>query len=469
MTETLTVPKAADTSAQDARRRQARKAIKSAAEGILLVVFIHGFKGTDATFLDFPSRLQHLLAETVPDLTAECVIFPAYETKGDLSEAVVRFADWLTTKTVEREVAAGGGAGCVKIVLCGHSMGGLLAADTLHEFVTSRPDRAAPLWPKIIACIAYDTPYFGLHPHVFKNQADKATQHVNSIRSLASVTFGSLAGLAAAKNASTDRTPDEKALPEPKASSSSSLPKPTEQTGWARWAPAIYAIGGAVVAGAAAGGLYYNREDLGVGYTWATDHMRYVGVLWDEPALKRRVETLIDTEEKEGVLFRTFYAEIPPPLPVLGDSMACTFIILPRLGARSRPHFIPMRNGLARDELQAHTGMFSSKTNDGYYQLGLETAKIIREAVMLGRGVFHPDDTLGVLQDNAHASPRKDVMPKRQESIKQTSMPKQISTPKRTSIPKQGLVPISEPPPPKARDNPSSTEDITNRPITATP
>lgn len=37
-------------------------------------------------------------------------------------------------------------------------MGGLLAADTLREFVNSRPDAKAPLWPKIIACIAFDTP-----------------------------------------------------------------------------------------------------------------------------------------------------------------------------------------------------------------------------------------------------------------------------------------------------------------------
>jgi hypothetical protein len=36
------------------------------------------------------------------------------------NEAVVRFADWLTTLTIEREVASGGGAGKAKIVLCGH-------------------------------------------------------------------------------------------------------------------------------------------------------------------------------------------------------------------------------------------------------------------------------------------------------------------------------------------------------------
>lgn len=37
-------------------------------------------------------------------------------------------------------------------------MGGLLAADSLLEFINTRPDQLAPLWPNIIACIAFDTP-----------------------------------------------------------------------------------------------------------------------------------------------------------------------------------------------------------------------------------------------------------------------------------------------------------------------
>lgn len=40
----------------------------------------------------------------------------------------------------------------------GASMGGLLAADTLREFVRTRPDQSAPLWPNIVACFAFDTP-----------------------------------------------------------------------------------------------------------------------------------------------------------------------------------------------------------------------------------------------------------------------------------------------------------------------
>ena len=55
---------------------------------------------------------------------------------------------------------------------------------------------------------------------------------------------------------------------------------------------------------------------------------------------------------------------------------------------------MPAKNTVAPDELQAHTGMFSGKSNDGYYQLGLETVKLVREAVMLGRGIFEDPDAV---------------------------------------------------------------------------
>ncbi|KAK0242575.1 hypothetical protein EDD85DRAFT_294862 [Armillaria nabsnona] len=355
------------------------KAVTQPASDLLLLVFIHGFKGDDETFLQFPQRMQHVLSDTIPDCTVESIVFPVYETKGDLNEAVVRFADWLTTLTVEREVASGGGAGKAKIVLCGHSMGGILAADTLREFVKTKPDQRAPLWPKIIACIAYDTPYLGLHPYVFKNSATKATEYVSTARTVGSALLGSFAGFGVKKAA--DSKPAAENTP----------PPPESKSSWSNWAPAAYAVGGALLAGAAAGGAYYRRDDLGVGYTWATDHMKYVRNLWDEPALHQRVDDLVDIEEQEGVVFRVFYTLLPP-VPRIHPNTR-TFIVLPKKNARSAGNFLPANNGVAPDELQAHTGMFGAKSNDGYYELGLQTAKIVREAVMLGRGIFEDPET----------------------------------------------------------------------------
>lgn len=190
-------------------------------------------------------------------------------------------------------------------------MGGLLAADTLLAMVHSRPDKDAPLWPRIIACIAFDTPvrqfwcliekrvdfmmrkYFGLHPYVFKNTATKAAEYADTARSIATGIFSGWAALNASKATKTSsktpaglikNVPAEDAVP------------------WVKWA----SYGGAALAAgaAAAGTAYYKREDLALGYAWATDHMKYVGNLWDEDKMRKRVESVIDVEGDLGVIFR---------------------------------------------------------------------------------------------------------------------------------------------------------------------
>ncbi|KAJ3970886.1 hypothetical protein EV361DRAFT_913841 [Lentinula raphanica] len=353
-------------------------AVVNIVSDLLLVIFIHGFKGDNDTFGKFPERLQHILTETVPNSSVECIVFPVYETKGNLNEAVVRFSDWLTELTVNKEVAHGGGAGKAKIVLCGHSMGGLLSADSIIEFFRTRPDTSAPLWPKIVACISFDTPYYGLHPYVFKNTATKAAQYANAAKSVGSAIWGSFTNNQSA--ASGSGTAPLAAITAP----------PTTESGWSKWAPIAYTVGGVVTAAAAAGGAaYWRRDDLGVGYSWATDHMKYVRNLWDEDALKRRVDSLIEIEKKEGVIFRNLYTLLPA-IPLV-HNLDRTFMILPKTDKRAMEHFLPAVNNIATDELQAHTGMFAAHSNDGYYKLGLDAAGFVREAVMLSRGTLEPE------------------------------------------------------------------------------
>lgn len=372
-------------------------------QDLLLLVFIHGFKGDDSTFRQFPSRLRHVLAETVKNIVVESVVFPAYETKGELNAAVVRFADWLTNLTVQREVAhgVGGGAGKAKIVLCGHSMGGLLAADSLIEFVRTRPDTMAPLWPNIVACLAFDTPYLGLHPHVFKNQANQAAGYIRSAHSLVS-SIGALRSTSTPPRAAPMAAIT--APPAPKASGG----------GW--WAPAAYAVGGALLAGAAAGTAYWKREDINTSYTWMSDHMKYVGTLWEKDALKARVERLLEIESDLGVVFRTFYTYLPPQRPA--NPSPRTFIILPDNKASSHfsSHFLQSPNSLASDEISAHTGMFDAKTNDGYYELGLISAQLIRDVVTSLRdvdemkGKVGDGNPLSVIRDTTeHVEVKKEV------------------------------------------------------------
>ncbi|KAG9046548.1 hypothetical protein FS837_004204 [Tulasnella sp. UAMH 9824] len=351
---------------------------------LLICVFIHGFKGTDSTFGDFPVRLAHILETTISNVKSECIIFPAYETKGELNQATERFADWLTTLTVKRENAEGmgGGAGRARIVLCAHSMGGLLAADTCINMAKWRADATAPLWPNIIACIAFDTPFLGLHPWVFRNQASKVLDSAKTIAS----SLGFLQSTMSKPEPK--KAPAVGLLPAPEASASKA---PDSGKPWDRFlTPAVASFGAGLLVTAAAGTAYYKRQDIMTAQNWAQDHLKYVGNLWDEQQLQERMAKLVELSKDksdggQGILFRNFYTFIPPKGSAHPEPR--TFVILPKRKASGSADLDPANyhlaavNNRADDEIDAHTGMFDPKTNDGYYELGLGVVEVIRNAL----------------------------------------------------------------------------------------
>ncbi|EJU06590.1 hypothetical protein DACRYDRAFT_29757, partial [Dacryopinax primogenitus] len=379
---------------------------------LVLCVFIHGFKGTDGTFCGFPERLKHVLNETLQGTKVECVVFPSYETRGDLAEATARFVSWLTELTVNLESSHNLRAGGAKVVLCGHSMGGLLAADALLGIAGAESkdaDRQGKMiWPRIVACIGYDTPYLGLHPNVFKHSMNQMNTYIDAAKAVASE-FG-LFGLAASpvptsatgaspqaqaqaqasgqvqKHARAQsegqrpgsRTEKERLLAPPPYTPT---PKPLDTSSWTKQLSSlsisptyVAAAAGTLLAGAAAGTAYYKRQDLAGGWQWASEHLQYVGNLWDEKGLKRRLELVIST----GVVFRDFYTLLPASALHPTER---TFSILPPSSSPSHPHFVPQTNKVAKDEIEAHIGMFEPKSNDGYYEMGLEVVRVIGEAV----------------------------------------------------------------------------------------
>jgi pimeloyl-ACP methyl ester carboxylesterase len=163
-------------------------------QGMLLLIFIHGyvgaisvmiylptdtktcaafrrFKGSETTtFADFPSRLSHIVSQTLTTLEVRPIIYPTYDTRGSLSKAVEGFVDWLTTTCVgleskpeddvekQAESGRGKGSGTVKVILCGHSMGGLVAVDAALEISKSGGVQKGKLWPRVCGIIAFDTP-----------------------------------------------------------------------------------------------------------------------------------------------------------------------------------------------------------------------------------------------------------------------------------------------------------------------
>ena len=122
--------------------------------------------------------------------------------------------------------------------------------------------------------------YFGIHPFVVKNSVTKASEYANAVITVVSALVGFLNVVLGAK-----KTTQTQQLATPQAPLS-------------RWG---YAVGGAILAGAVAGGAYYKRRDPSEGLSWATDHMKYLGNLWDKESLNQRVEALIDIEKERGV------------------------------------------------------------------------------------------------------------------------------------------------------------------------
>lgn len=76
----------------------------------LLLCFIHGFKvsepetrakrmliifkGDDDTFRTFPSDLQKSVVSKLPDHNVESIVYPKYETRGELGQCCVSFLSW---------------------------------------------------------------------------------------------------------------------------------------------------------------------------------------------------------------------------------------------------------------------------------------------------------------------------------------------------------------------------------------
>jgi len=268
-------------------------------------------------------------------------------------------------------------------------MGGLLIADTLLAIIRTRANASAPIWPNIVACIAFDTPYLGLHPHVFKNSATKAIGVAQSAHKAVTSAWNTYNAIG---------KPKAGGLAQPAGLLTAPAGNSTTGSAWSRWAPAAaYAVGGALVAGAAAGTAVYKRSEIQSGYTYFQDHMKYAGNLWDKTALQERVDNLLQAEQAHDVLFRNFYTAIPPDLTTFNTTR--TFIILPESDPAAT-RFTEARNTLAEDEVHAHIGMFEPSTNDDYYQLGLAVARIIQDALakhktLLQGGGVHKQDITG--------------------------------------------------------------------------
>ncbi|KAI6630711.1 hypothetical protein MCOR07_000269 [Pyricularia oryzae] len=124
----------------------------------LLVVYIHGFMGNDTSFQRFPAHMHEFLRESLAETHAvHTKIYPRYKTYRTIDVATENFSRWLSPHE----------GPTTDVVLVGHSMGGLLAADVVllpAPGVQGGGRRVRR--HRILGTVSLDSPFLGLHPGI---------------------------------------------------------------------------------------------------------------------------------------------------------------------------------------------------------------------------------------------------------------------------------------------------------------
>ncbi|KAF2477060.1 uncharacterized protein BDR25DRAFT_309372 [Lindgomyces ingoldianus] len=114
----------------------------------LLLIYIHGFMGNETSFQSFPAHVHNLVTITLAQShTVHTKIYPRYKSRDSLELRRDDFSNWLAPHETS----------FTDIVLLGHSMGGLLAADIALLFRHH-----------IIGIVNFDVPFLGMHPGIVK-------------------------------------------------------------------------------------------------------------------------------------------------------------------------------------------------------------------------------------------------------------------------------------------------------------
>ncbi|KAH8426091.1 esterase/lipase family protein [Aspergillus melleus] len=399
----------------------------------LLIVYIHGFKGDDDTFGDFPEHFRALVGRSLPSVKVATAVYPKYETRGDLKECVSMFREWLQNKVIDLEVenrtASPTVDPSVHVFLVGHSMGGIVAAETLLLVASEQPippqhtdpeilvdsgtadnlhaiEPGSFMFPHIQGVLAFDTPFLGIAPGVVSYGAEghyrNAASAYNTISEVAGI-FGLGGASASAKGAGANQQKRGKDAGHPSPSGDAAA-----TPSWQRWCRyAMFAgAAGAVAAGGAAA-MYSQRDRLTDGWGWVSSHLSFVGCLARPSELRQRLVLLSKVHEDRGIGCTNFFTCLGQGAGSLVEnrdqaktsfsqkiirSKHRTFCTLPaELEGQDLP-FLPApglgwaraTNDKAGDEVKAHVTMFLPKDNPAFYDLVNDACNVLVKSIDKG-------------------------------------------------------------------------------------
>lgn len=333
----------------------------------------------------------------------------------------------LEDKVIDLEVAAGTPSPTVepsvRTILIGHSMGGIVAAETVISLTSEKPIYSEDgiekpdspsafntlMFPYIQGVLAFDTPFLGISPGVVAHGAEGHYQNAQTAITALSQFSGLGTSLWGANKAAEAQRPARSAGALPPAEQKE---KKDENQGWGKWGKvAMFAGAASAVAGAGAA-AWMNREHITSGWTWVYSHLEFVGCLARAEELKKRVKYMVAVRDEVGVGFANLYTRLGKAAPSKQVSMVGTvlgkertFCNLPaREGAGTWKEAV---NDKAKDETVAHMSMFEEKENPGYDGLG-------RDATALIVGWVHND----WYETSAEERPMIEEKPQEQEDEK---------------------------------------------------
>lgn len=347
----------------------------------------------------FPSHLKAILQHALPKVSILTITYPKYETRGDLTECVARFKEWLTNKVIDLEVANSTPSPTVDpsvhTILVGHSMGGIVAAETLLSITGDQPlhslknsqigstmleEHSTLMFPYIQGILAFDTPYLGIAPGVVAHGAEKHWQTANSAYSAYSSLTNAFGW--GKKDTAGGAVDASRMLPSPTAVNDPNKDAATAPL-WQKYGKvAMFAgVAGAIAAGGAA--AYTRRDQISEGLNWATSHLEFIGALARPEEMQKRLAkvTTLTTASEFGFtnMYTTLGRAVNQQQQTQKESWTGkvagkdrTFCNLPK--GELKNYFIPAPNDKGTAETWAHMNMFEPKNNPGYYTLS-ETAK----------------------------------------------------------------------------------------------
>ena len=323
----------------------------------------------------------------------------------------------------------------VHVILCGHSMGGIVAAEGYLLLASEQPIPAAlsaqnserpnfpsnttlgsatstshptparsnaasqtktSMFPHIQGILAFDTPYLGLAPGMVAHSLEGGHKVVanayNTYNEMSSMFSWANKSEPNVSTSAASRSKPVGALPAPVSASTEDAAAAPKWQAWGKYAMFAGAAGAVVAGGAAA--LYSQREKLSAGWKWASDHLLFVGELFKPENLRKRVESLEHEFQGRGGGCANLYTNLGKGASGgygISESLAGkerTFCNLPvhvsqdrkeiKQGAdQSKPSafkWIKAVNEKAADETTAHVSMFIPRDNPGFYAMG-EQAK----------------------------------------------------------------------------------------------